>query len=126
MKRGEPGGTDRENSKNRGRARRGRERGGRGNQHKTVYCPGCGGNIPYIEGVHSAPVICGGCEYRLRCESCGGDIASSSERYETDEQGRRVGDPDPDPDLCPRCGKPADGSDPAMTPEDESFTWGEE
>lgn len=123
MRRGESGDTDRDRAKARGRSRRGRERGGRGARHRTVTCPGCKGNIPYLENVQEPPAVCGGCGYRLRCENCGADISTHEDRYPTDEFGRSVGDPEPDPDICPRCGNPADGSDEALTPEDESFTW---
>jgi len=107
----------------RGRGRRGRERGNRGATHRTVTCPGCRGTIPYMEGVQDAPVLCGGCGYRLRCESCGSDISRHEDRYPTDEFGRSTGDPDPDPLTCPKCGQPADGSDEATLPEEDGFTW---
>jgi hypothetical protein len=112
----------REDARRRGRQRRGRERADRGVSRETVFCPGCGSDLPYLSS-SGPPTICGGCGYRLRCESCGTDIATHSSRYEFDEAGRTAGDPDPDPDSCPRCEQPADGSEDATLPDEEGFTW---
>lgn len=118
MKRRRETRTEREQAKERGRSLRGRKRAGRGAKHRTVFCPGCRNHLPYIEPIQSPPVVCGGCGYRLRCANCSSDISTHEGRYSD-------GDPEPNPVECPVCGKPADGSDEAITPEEENFTWGD-
>ena len=114
-----------ETPRGRGRNRRSREYGTE-ETHETVLCPGCRSSIAYRTDTSGPPAVCGGCGYRLRCESCESDIRFADSRFE--ESDPEVDDEDlpvARPSTCPRCGQPPDGSDaPDLPGEDDSFTWG--
>jgi len=101
---------DRSDARERNLTRRKRQRTGE-TEARIVTCPDCRGHIRVRPGGDD-PEICGSCESRLLCGTCGVELVQFTEE-EREEAG---GD-------CPRCGDPLDGTD--RGPGSEEFTWNE-
>lgn len=106
-----PYGNERREARDRNRRRRG-ERAGRSDRQVTT-CPECRTHYPTLRGFDGgdSPETCNECGARLSCGNCGSDLSTVD---------RSEGSPLAAGE-CPRCQKPADGSD--SGPGSEEWTW---